>query len=287
MSKIIKGHYRVADCEHYGDISSSESYLRSLGCTIVSSHWDGRDCGEAYIEFTFSDNCFKEIYDKLSGSASFSADINDYLSFGKVGEYRKMTKKELYELKDKMATDYSAGYLERLPLLLFFEIKEWQQYSPEEIISKCLSFLSSAPVSVLGYNVHVVDGNTFCDVLMETSYQNLTSKQMEYGIGDYCLGNRGWLKSQRIYGECRCVHKFINTHVMWGYEYIQRVISRILAKGVLSYRGGSYYHPIDKDFGPESYLNSDGSFNSVIIGDDGIRYSLKDPRFWEWKEYVK
>ena len=53
MEEIIKGIYRVTDCEHHGDMDSSTSYLRSIGCNVIESHWDGKDCGDAYIVSNF------------------------------------------------------------------------------------------------------------------------------------------------------------------------------------------------------------------------------------------
>ena len=284
MEKII-GKYFVCDCEHSGDMESAKSFIRNLGCQIVDDYWDGRDCGEAWIEFSFYDNIFVKVYEKLSGSSvSYSADINKYMKSGIVLPYPLINGKELIEMKNRMADDCSKGFEERLPLWLFFQINEYRnQYSPSEIISKVLSYFEE-PVEVLGYNIHIVDGNKFCDVLLKSSYRNLSCKTMQYGIGDYCLGDRGFLDSIHVYGECRCVHNCINENKLCDYEYIHRIIGCIHSGLDMEYRNqDSYYHPIDIILSADKYMDSDGSFKPVVEI-DGKKYSLKDPRYWEWKK---
>lgn len=281
--KKITGRYRVADCEHWGDMESAKNWISSLGCFITDSHWDGRDCGEAWIEFWFYDNRFVSLYNKIGCSASFSADINDYLSTPDKLPYTLMKSRELFELKNKMAEDYSAGFEERLPLWFFFEISEYCRYSISEIISKVLSYFKE-PVDILGYNIHMTDGNKFCDILIKSSYRNLTHEIMQFGIGDYCLGNRGWLNSNKIYGECQCVHKLINTNKLRGYESIHRVINCIKSGLPIEYRNqDSYYHPKDIIVSSEEYIFVDGSFRNVIER-DGKKYYVKDPAWWEWSK---
>lgn len=281
--KNITGRYRVADCEHSGDMESAKSFIRSLGCIITDSYWDGCDCGEAWVEFSFPECRFIAIYDKLGSFASYSADINDYVKLDGITGYSRISYDKLYELRDKMSGDYSIGFEERLPLWLFFKVDSYHG-EISDIISKVLSFFIE-PVEVLGYNLKIVDGSEYCDVLIKASYRNLTSGIMEYGIGDYCLGNRGWLDSVGIYGECRCVHKTFNNFTMEGYELLHRVIE-CMKKGLpLEYRNqDSYYHPRDMVVNSDLYLSSDGSFIPVMKDGDGFSYKIKDPRFWEWSK---
>ena len=58
-------HYPITDCEHDGDISSAEYEVQKAGGEVVSSYWDGNDCGEAYVEFTVADNIADKVCDKL------------------------------------------------------------------------------------------------------------------------------------------------------------------------------------------------------------------------------
>ena len=283
-NKII-GKYFVCDCEHCGDMDSAKSFIRNLGCQIVDDYWDGYDCGEAWIEFSFYDNIFVKVYEKLSGSSvSYSADINNYMKTGIMLPYPLINGKELIEMKNRMSDDCSKGFEERLPLWLFFEINEYRnQYSPVEIVEKVLSYFEE-PVEVLGYNSHISDGNKFCDVLLKSSYRNLSCKTMKHGIGDYCLGDRGFLDSIHVYGECRCVHKWINTGRLRDYEYLHRVINCMKSGLDMEYRNqDSYYHPIDIILSSDKYMDSDSSFKTVIEI-DGKTYSLKDPCYWEWKK---
>jgi len=283
MEKII-GKYFVCDCEHSGDMESAKSFIRNLGCQIVDDYWDGRDCGEAWIEFSFYDNIFVKVYEKLSGSSvSYSADINKYMKSGIMLPYPLINGKELIEMKNRMAEDCSKGFEERLPLWLFFEINGYCGYSAGEIVEKVLSYFEE-PVEVLGYNTHIVDGNKFCDVLLKSSYRNLSCKTMQYGIGDYCLSDRGFLSSIHVYGECRCVHNCINASRLRDYEYLHRVINCIKSRLPMEYRNqDSYYYPIDIILSADKYMDSDGSFKPVVEI-DGKKYSLKDPRYWEWKK---
>lgn len=282
--KNITGKYHVADCEHNGDMESAKSFIRSLGCIISDSYWDGRDCGEAWVEFSFPENRFVAIYNKLLGySVYYNADINDYINEPDSLPYKRIKGNELLAWKNKMAEDCESGFEERLPLWLFFEINGYCQYTPAEIISKVLSFFEE-PVEVLGYDIHIVDGNKFCDVLLKSSYRNLSCKTMQYGIGDYCLGDRGFLDSIHVYGECRCVHKWINTSRLRDYEYLHRVINCMKSGLPIEYRNqDNYYHPIDIILSSDKYMDSDGSFKAVIEI-DGKKYSLKDPCYWEWKK---
>lgn len=58
-------HYPVVDCEHEGDMQSAEFEVTDAGATVVDTYWDGNDCGEAYVEFTVTDNMADKVCDKL------------------------------------------------------------------------------------------------------------------------------------------------------------------------------------------------------------------------------
>lgn len=280
---IIKGIYRVADCEHRGDMDSAKNYLKSNGCSIISSYWDGVDCGEAYIEFSFPSSIFVKLYYKFGNSATYTDDINKYLSFEDMGTFTHYTSQELLSLKEKMSADYAVGFMYRLPLWLFFDCDKAKSkgYKDIDIINKCISILEDG-VSVIGYCYVVVDGCKYCDVLLSTNYKNLTAEKMKYGIGDYCLGDDGFLKSNNIYGECSCVHKFINTNLLWDYDYIQRIIRTILTNGTMNYQHIiSYYNREDKQFNANDYFDSEGNFLAEI-NYNGNKYVIKDVRKWDW-----
>ena len=75
--KDILGTYYIADCEHRGDIERAKSYINSIGGKVLSSHWDGYDCGEAYLEISLPIDVFKKVYKDCS--FQMDADINDYI----------------------------------------------------------------------------------------------------------------------------------------------------------------------------------------------------------------
>ena len=282
MAKKIQGKYYVADCEHYGDMQRAKIYLRELSCIIIESYWDGRDCGDAWIRFSFDESRFKEMYEKLHDSAMFNADINDYLPSKVMDGYTKMNARELEELHKQMCQDTSRGFLDRMPLRLFFEVKE--NSNPKEITDKCLSFLKH-PYKVLGYYFKVTDGCNYCTILMSSSYKNLSEHTIgDGGIGDFCLGNSGWLNHHHIYGECSCHHKLYDTMFLGGYGYFHRVVKRMMERKTLEYRGGTYYNSIDIKVGANEYFNADGSFN-IKLTRNGKEYTIKDPRHWDWSEF--
>ena len=56
-NKPVRFDYKVADCEHDGDMSYAEmecdNFCREFGGKVILSYWDGKDCGEAYITCEF------------------------------------------------------------------------------------------------------------------------------------------------------------------------------------------------------------------------------------------
>lgn len=279
MAKIINGSYNVADCEHRGDIERVECLLRKNRCEVVNSYWDGRDCGEAYVRFRCNESDFPALYRMFGNSASFDADINDYVQGCGVQGYKRYTSKELLNMKKQMDNDLSAGFENRLAFYLWFEVKDRPFLTTDEIVSGCLKYLTD--YEVIGYDTHIVDGCEYMDLLIKTTYRNLTDAAIgRNGIGDYCLGDYGWIKRHNIYGECSCNHVLLNRLNMgYGYDYLQRVMQMILNRESLEYRGGSYYHPKDIKVSADEYLDAEGTFLNKITK-DGITYSLKDPRYW-------
>lgn len=47
--KTIIASYFVVDCEHQGDIDRACDEVRELGGRVLTTEWDGEDCGEAYV----------------------------------------------------------------------------------------------------------------------------------------------------------------------------------------------------------------------------------------------
>lgn len=279
MAKMISGTYNVADCEHRGDIVQVECLLRSNGCEVINSYWDGKDCGCAYVRFCCKECDFPILYKKFGSSATFDADINDYVKGCGIQGYKRYTSNELMKLKKQMDNDLSSGFENRLAFLLWFEVKERPFLTTDDIISECLKYLTD--YEVIGYDTHIVDGCEYIDLLIKTTYKNLTDAAIgRNGIGDYCLGDYGWLKRHHIYGECSCDHILLNrTSMGYEYAYLQRVMQKIICRESLQYRGKSYYHLKDIEVSANEYFNSNGDFLKQITK-DGITYSIKDPRFW-------
>lgn len=277
--RVINGTYYVADCEHNGDIERAKSYLRSNGCEVVSHYWDGHDCGEAYIEFTCKESDFVSLYKKLGGSASFDANINDYVKLDGLKNYKKMRYEELSYIMTNLSNDLSDGFWNRLPLHLFFEVREREGLTKDDIVSKCLSYLTKDAYEVIGYSLKIVDGCEYLDMLIKTTYKNLNSDTIGgKGIGDYCLGHDGWLSHNGIYGECHCVHSVCNTNIMWYYDLLHRVVEKIINKEDLFYKHLNYYRKDEVSVPYEKYFEG-GEFHKIITHDEN-HFKLKDPRFW-------
>lgn len=278
--KRIKGTYYVADCEHNGDINRDENYLRSLGCNVVSHYWDGHDCGDAYIEFTCNESDFVSLYKKLGNSASFDANINDYVKLCGLKNYKRMDRKELFSTLGEMKQDLSDGFWNRLPLHLFFEVRERAELTTEDIVAKCLSFLTKDAFEVIGYSIYIVDGREYLDMLIKTSYKNLDNETIgDNGIGDYCLGSHGWLDAHNIYGECDCDHIFCKRTLLgYSYELVRKVVEKVINKEPLMYKHQNYYNGYTIEVEHKDYFKNGKMHPSVMINNSN--FMIKDPRFW-------
>lgn len=266
MGKQIKGTYWVADCEHNGDVENAKSYLRSLGCNVISYYWDGYDCGEAYITFSFDETKFIKIYKELSGNTvEYSADINNYYKFNTLDDFQKLPNDILKSERNRLAHDLSKDILDNMPIYMFWECSD--KISDDEVINKALGFIGT-DTKVIGYSYEIVDGCQFCDVLMTTPYTNMMADKFTYGIGDYCLGHFGWFHNHGIYGECRPVHDLYS----WFnyYDEFQKAIKLILNGKDLKYKSNGYYGT-SKMFTKEDYLDKEGNLLNKIS--------------FEWKDY--
>lgn len=111
--KTIKGIYYVADCEHNGDIQWAINYLRNKFNihSIGETYWDGRDCGEAYVEFTIPESRFVELYYKLNARWE-NARISDYVKTNNTTGLPELNSQEYSEKRKEMMLsndDYRAG----------------------------------------------------------------------------------------------------------------------------------------------------------------------------------
>lgn len=69
MKEII-GKYHVTDCEHEGDLLWASQEVRSLGGKVLTTEWDGQDCGEAYVYFLMRDEQLQHL---MQGDWSWSS----------------------------------------------------------------------------------------------------------------------------------------------------------------------------------------------------------------------
>lgn len=59
MKKIIARYY-VVDCEHEGDIDYARMEVVNAGGKVITSEWDGEDCGEAYVYCLISEEDYEK-----------------------------------------------------------------------------------------------------------------------------------------------------------------------------------------------------------------------------------
>lgn len=67
-TKKVHFQYDVVDCEHNGDVLSAihrvENFINPYKGEVVDSYWDGRDCGEAWVECVVPYEATEEILKK-------------------------------------------------------------------------------------------------------------------------------------------------------------------------------------------------------------------------------
>ena len=200
-NKRINGRYYVADCEHYGDLQQEMEWLCGIHKQIrISKHyWDGKDCGEAYIEFYFLAKYFVEIYSKVN--ATYSEDINDYITF-KRETSQHLANVPFYNVDafNKLRENFKYKFdATNVTISLFFE--ETAKVSNETIFDKAMDTLG-ADAKPFAYTKCIVDNNTFIKILFQIPIDNIDYSRI-IDFGDYCLGSSGWLKRNRIYREMK------------------------------------------------------------------------------------
>ena len=62
-------YYTIVDCEHEGDIRSAEYEVTKAGGEVLSTYWNGKDCGDAYISFTAPDDKINTVCNELGYDA--------------------------------------------------------------------------------------------------------------------------------------------------------------------------------------------------------------------------
>lgn len=257
-SNDLSGRYFIADCEHRGDVDRAISYVESIGGKVISSYWDGHDCGIAYLEISLPIEVFKRVYKNTQ--FQMEADINDYLDLDKIDD-NSVSKQEFYVILNKMKDgDVSDGFEHIMPLHIFFSPKNnSKDIDAKKIINDIIEILGDN-TKVIATSSEIVDGSIFYNALLTTDIDNLTSEKMEKRIGDFSLGNSSttYMKQHNLYGECRCLHP-IADYVHSDYEILRWVVKRIKEKGKLFYT--NYY--FDKEVDYNDYVK-DGKFQTKV-----------------------
>lgn len=256
--KRIKGTYSVADCETLHDIDRAKDYLSRInGIRVISSYWDGRDCGTAYIKFDVAESQFANAYSKLCCSASFDEDINNYVKFDYkafsafLSEDTIVGKRNLRPLVKRLSEDLKMGFYDNLPIRLFFEERECNKVSNIEIVQAAMKALGKA--KLIGFYSEIVDGSMFHTFYFKANYKDIDMKKIK-AFGNYCLGNSGtYLGNNRIYGELAIEH---TAYRMFNdFEYFCRFIKHIEYRLPLTYSG--YFMDKNVIVTADEYMNGD------------------------------
>lgn len=191
---VIKGRYYIADCEHNGDIDRARNYITSLGGEVYSSHWDGCDCGEAYLEIGISPQTFVKVY--KSYSFQMDADINDFISLG----WGDTPKREFDELMKK----FKQGGTDRIPLYLFFNFKTSKE-DADKVLTDILGILGDG-AEVEATSSAIKCGYKYYYALLTAD--SITKEQLR-SIGDFAAFNptNSYMKRNRLFGEIDCLRE--------------------------------------------------------------------------------
>lgn len=234
--KIINGIYKIYDCEHEGDIEREKNFLLShfsSKITIKKVFWDKKDCGEAYIEFSFQDKYFIEIYNNIQ--AEYDTDINNYLDFSKYS-YNNIP---IISRVDFLKKRYNFRYLfdsKYITFHLFFSINKNTEI--KNVINEAINSLGKK-TTIEAYSVNQLDTKTFIDVLFKTSIKTINFKKV-YEFGDFCLGgnNESYLRKNHIYGSLT-----LNSILKGGlsYDKFKELYNKIYNKEPILYTNKDYY----------------------------------------------
>lgn len=250
--KIIYGTYHIADCENRNDIERAKSHLYRVlpNIRITYDYWDGYDCGEAYIKFEFSSKHFHKVYMALCDSATFSDDVNKYVSLPNMSLYNgikcdKMAfKRDVEVLKD----NWENGWEKNIPIVLFFEHNS--NFSPLLIVERAKQALPN-DAKMIAYNTELVDGKQFYHILFTCSLFDLDEEKM-YDFGDYefSCNKNSFLKRNGIYGAMQIKHDIRKC----GFELctIQEIANKIIHKEPILYVNA--YSSVPKAIEYDTYM---------------------------------
>lgn len=263
----IIGKYKICDCEHAGDILAAKSFLKSVSTdiNIDNVYWDRKDCGDAYIIFSFSDKNFIEIYNKIN--AVYNADINDYIDYSKES-FKNISPSQYNTFKEKLKKNKLLFDNNFISVSLFFE--QTKKFTNETIINKALSVLGKNAV-IDCFTIRKCGEETFVFVLFKVPNKNINSKRLET-FGNYCLGNKGWLKKNNIYGELN-VNSVLYNKENDG-KFLFDLINKISKHEKLIYQTKNYYYKKEIEVDFNDYFKNE--LISETIQKDGEIYYLKN-----------
>lgn len=129
----IKGRYKIADCEHWGDVQNSIDFIKELGGEVIEHYWNRQDCGEAWIEFYCNPEFVKRAY--KSSSFSFECDIKKYINLREesINEFKKrytiINSEEYEKNRNQLISNVGDGFMYQIPIELIFKMGNYGVYN--------------------------------------------------------------------------------------------------------------------------------------------------------------
>lgn len=251
-TKLIKGIYKIYDCENNGDIISAKNELikADKNIHIVNTYWDRMDCGNAYIEFTIPENKALEVHNKLDVHFT-DMKIENFIEL-KIPLYMKNLK--LYSIKEyrQKIDDLSTLIDDRYVYLnLFFN--KTDAIRGDEVIAKAAETLNNS-AHIQGCAISINDRDIYIHVLFKAKIKDVNIDKLK-AFGNLCIGCHGWLHDNHIYGEMSLVSILKERYLTMAQDISQHK--------PITYKACSYYIA-PKEFQYEEYMRDDKHIKDII-----------------------
>lgn len=203
MEKMLYGKYKIIDCEHYGDIDSGLHDLERYNVNIIDTYWDGRDCGEAYIKFSFAEKDFEEIYRALHSFAIFEDNIQNYVqvdrSWAEGLPFPILEEREFLLTQRNCRQDISEGFERRLPLYITFDAEGIDH--PKPIIEEFLKLLPH-PRKINRVAASLLD------YFESPHYGFLITSDLKNLNEEFMAASKRFFVERLLYGYCKIDHLY-------------------------------------------------------------------------------
>lgn len=161
--KTIHCSYPIADCEHSGDIRNAEYEVRKLGGKNMHSYWDGRDCGEAYVEFELDESQVLGVW-KRSDKVRYEERLKDYINLGDLGLPKTTDRDSLYKLNSH--TTECEQDIKNVRFTIWFKVSKDTE-NVRDILDECLSIFGIGEECVKASSIEPWEDCVEVNILIE------------------------------------------------------------------------------------------------------------------------